>query len=260
MPDSKNRSTDICILICSYDGAEELWLPLAQTYKKFWPDCPYKIYLGTNKKNPTLDPFIPLCIGEEKSWSDNILKCIDKINDEYILLIFDDLFLHKVIDSEKILNYSRLAMKNNWSCLRLNPLPMFDQRIDKNIGRMNEDRLYRTSTVWALYKKSVLKDLLVPTESAWEFEILGSDRSNKYDDFYSIDETVLPYLNGVVKGKWVRSIYNYLNKEGFTVSDRTIKRMNYRENVIFRFIEFRSWFFRIFIPKSIQLRIRKLFY
>ena len=37
------QKNNVAILICSYDGAEDLWLPLSETYERYWPDCPYKI-------------------------------------------------------------------------------------------------------------------------------------------------------------------------------------------------------------------------
>lgn len=258
---NKNNHIDhTAILICSYDGAEDLWLPLSETYRRYWPDCPFKIYLGTNQKVPDLEPFIPIPIGDEKSWSDNILKCLEKIDEENVLMIFDDIFLCKEINSEIIVKYTKLAFKNNWSCLRLSPLPIFDFPITHDIGKMNTNRLYRTSTVWSIYKKTVLIDLLDVNESAWDFEILGSERSNKYPEFYSINRTVLPYLNGVVKGKWVKSVYSYLKNEGFSVSDKKIKKMSTLETLIFKLIQIRSWLFRVFMPKSKQLYLRKIFH
>ena len=89
----------------------------------------------------------------------------------------------------------------------------------------------------ALFKKDVLIDLLDKKESAWDFEIKGSERSNKYNDFYSVDVEILPYLNGVVKGKWVNKVYRHLKKENFDVSDKNIKKMNFYESILFEFIK-----------------------
>lgn len=253
----KNSRT--AILIASYDGAEDLWKPLSQTYKKYWADCPFQIYLGTNYKEPDVKPFIPLIIGEEQSWSDNILKCLKKIEEEYILLIFDDVFLYKKINNLEVTNLVNMAEMNNWSYLRLSPHPSFDEAINSEVGRIKEDRLYRTSTAWAVFKKEVLIDLLNPTESAWDFEIIGSERSNKYPDFYGVNKVYLPYLNGVVKGKWVRSVFKYLTREGIEVTDKKIKQMSFIEGLIFELIKIRSKIFAVMIPKSMQLNLRRYF-
>ena len=250
----------VAILVSSYDGAQDLWLPVSQSYEKYWSDCPYKIYLGTNFKDPNLSIFEALKIGNENSWSDNLFKCLNKIKEEYIILIFDDVFLYKKINTEKITSIVDEAVIKNWSYLRLSPRPKFDRYVSKNIGIINKNRLYRTSTAWALFKKDVLIDLLDKKESAWDFEIKGSERSNKYNDFYSVDVEILPYLNGVVKGKWVNKVYRHLKKENFDVSDKNIKKMNFYESILFEFIKIRSYFFEYLVPKSLKLPIRKMFY
>ena len=112
---------------------------------------------------------------------------------------------------------------------------------------------------WSLFKKKTLQELLDISESAWEFEIDGSKRSDKYENFYSINTTILPYLNGVVKGKWVREVFNYLQKNGFNVSDENIKKMNFFETFKYQLIKLRSILFEILIPNSLRLNIRKFF-
>lgn len=253
------QEKNVAILICSYDGAEDLWLPLSETYKKFWPDCPYKIYLGTNFKDPGINIFETLKIGNEISWSDNILKCLQKIKEEFVILIFDDVFLYKKINTNTILYYTNLAVAESWDYLRLSPRPKYDKSIGNNIGKINKDRLYRTSTAWSLFKKETLQNLLVIDESAWDFEIEGSYRSNQYEEFYSVDITILPYLNGVVKGKWVKSVYDFLFSHNFSVSDKNIKKMSFFETAIYKFIILRSYIFEFLIPAHLRLKIRKFF-
>jgi len=256
----RSISNHTAILICTHDGAADLWKPLYQTYRKYWPDCPFNIYLGTNHIDPNLDLFTALTIGDEKSWSDNILKCLGKIKEENVLLIFDDVFLYKTIDSELINKHANTTYENSWNYLRLSPLPLFDEEITDGIGKIYKNRIYRTSTAWAIFKKEVLVDLLEPTESAWDFEIIGSERSNKYSDFYAVNSIILPYLNGMVKGKWVRKVFKYLKNEGFSVTDRTIKQMGVFQNMFLEFKKLRTWLFLMLIPKSVQLKIRKYFH
>jgi len=252
-------SHKVAILICSFDGAEDLWEPLAQTYKTYWPDCPYKIYLGTNFKNPNINIFNNLIIGNEFSWSDNISKCIKEIEEEFVILIFDDVFLYKKINTKTVVRFTNQAVKKNWDYLRLSPRPRYDEKIGENIGKIYKNRLYRTSTAWSLFKKKTLLKLLDISESAWDFEIDGSKRSDKYENFYSINTTILPYLNGVVKGKWVRKVFNHLQKNGFNVSDENIKKMSFFETFKYQLIKVRSILFETLVPNSLRLNIRKLF-
>jgi hypothetical protein len=104
---------NVAILISTYDGAADLWQPLEESYKRYWHDCNYPIFLTSNHKDFESDLFIPLQIGQEKSWSDNILKSLDKMKTKYALITFDDLFLNKKVDNDYILRQCQWALDNN---------------------------------------------------------------------------------------------------------------------------------------------------
>jgi len=253
------KKKQLAILVSSYDGAAELWKPLEQSYNKFWPDNPFKVYLATNHMTPLLDDFNVLPIGKEKSWSDNILKCLDRIDEDYILLTFDDIFPCKKIDTELINRYIDKAIVNNWDYLRLHPSPLPDEDVDSDVGVIFKDRHYRASTVWAIFRKDIFKDLLKDTETAWEFERNGSLRSNKYHNFYASKRTVIPFLNAVVKGKWIPEVFETLKKMDLDVKVGNITLMTKREVFIEKMKRLRMKFFLKVIPKAIQVQIRHLF-
>lgn len=253
----KNKAK-VAILVCTYDDANDLWDPLNQTYKKYWADCPYNIFLATNHKKPALKPFIPLAIGNEDSWSDNIIKCLNLIDEKYVLLTFDDVFLFKNMDTYRINKLFNLAINSDWDYLRMHPSPAPDVSISSDIGLIKTNRQYRASTALALFKKEVLLDLLDKTESAWEFERNGSIRSNKYKHFYSVSNTEFPYLNGVVKGKWVPNVLSHLKNNGITIDENQRKTMTYIEATLEKLKRLRLKFFFLVIPASLRLRIKNL--
>ena len=43
-------NNNICVLIMSCDSYEDLWVPFFHFFDKYWPDCPYPIFLATNTK------------------------------------------------------------------------------------------------------------------------------------------------------------------------------------------------------------------
>ena len=51
---------------------------------------------------------------------------------------------------------------------------------------------YRTSAQSAIWRKSSLESLLVDGESIWEFEVLGSRRSDALEGFYAVWRPVMP--------------------------------------------------------------------
>jgi len=225
---------NVAILISSFDGYEDLWSPLEESYKKFWPDCPYRCYVTTNYKKPNFDFFHFVAVEKDNSWSDMLFKSIQQIKEEYILLTFDDLFLYKKINNNDVKNYVEYFIYNNINYLGLYPSVSKNTEITTNIVSKNKNSKYRNATVWSLWKKEVLLDLLDRDENAWEFEDKGSERSNKYDKFYCVKTPVISYLNGVVKGKWVPSVVRKLEKEGIklNIKDRAI--MTSTEFIMFK--------------------------
>ncbi|MBC8302240.1 MAG: hypothetical protein H8E55_41550, partial [Pelagibacterales bacterium] len=93
---------NVAVLISTYDDAEDLWTPLEQTFQKFWKNIKLPIYLTTNYKKFESKLFTSLQIGEELSWSDNLIKSLNKVDQEYVLLTFDDLFLTAKVDNQLI--------------------------------------------------------------------------------------------------------------------------------------------------------------
>ena len=64
-------------------------------------------------------------------------------------------------------------------------------------------------TVNGIWKKKVLLNLLYQYERAWEFETNGSYRSQKYENFFGLNESLFEFINIVEKGKIFRKHKNY---------------------------------------------------
>ena len=193
---------DIALLISTFDSSEDLWSPLEKTYVKFWSDISMPIYLTTNHKEFSGELFTALKIGGELSWSDNLIKSLNKIDEKYIFLTFDDLFLTAKVDNTKIEELMFHAIENDFNYLQFYRSISLGKRIRKDLFKKNSATKYRNSTVWSFWKKEVLLDLLEKNENAWEFEKVGNLRSQKYNNFYSTRKNIIPFVNGVVKGKW----------------------------------------------------------
>ena len=45
---------DMCILVVSCDKYADCWTPFSDCMRKFWPDCPYPVYLCTESGEPEM--------------------------------------------------------------------------------------------------------------------------------------------------------------------------------------------------------------
>jgi len=216
----KPHKGNISILISTYDGAEDLWVPLEESYIKNWHDCECPIYLSTNHKVFEGKLFNSLAIGNEESWSDNIIKSLKKIPSEYVLLTFDDLFLNRSVDNSHFKSACEWGIKNNVNYLQMVKSISSKREYDNGFLVKVEGSEYRNGTVFSLWKKEFLLSVLNKSENAWQFETLGNERCATVPLFYSTAEECFSYLNGVVKGKWNPLIKNKLLKEGYEIDEK----------------------------------------
>tara|TARA_Y100000590_G_scaffold44633_1_gene47442 strand:- start:1082 stop:1837 length:756 start_codon:yes stop_codon:yes gene_type:complete len=208
---------NIDILIISCDAYSDVWDIFFKSFHKQWINCPLKLTLLTNNKSYDSNLVNTIKVGDDVSWSDNLLKGIEELQNDYILILLDDLFLTKKISDNYFNKISNWINQNNPNYLRLcnSSKPNY---FDDLVGRLPKITPYKTSTMPCIWKKFVLQELLKEGESAWDFEIKGSKRAYKYDRFYAVYNDFITYKNGIIKGKWRRSIvkknYNYdLNKK-----------------------------------------------
>lgn len=255
----KLLSQQIAIVFPSCDKYSDLWNALFATIRMRWIECPFDFYLVSNVIDCQYFGVKTIKIGEDKTWSLNLINALRHVPQSYVLLFIDDLFLSKDIDHDRVIALMQRCVDSSWNYLRLNPTPGAESSnfIDEDVGNIKEGDWYRSSTVFSLWKKSVLLDILQPNENAWEFEIFGSQRTDKYCDWYASNFWLLPYENLVVKGKIVPSVYRMISDTGINLeSNRPI--MTLSELVILRIKLYRTKLMNL-IPRSYRRRLRCFF-
>ena len=190
----KHPERQFAVLVPSCDGYSDLWKPFFTLFWKFWPDCPLPVYLLSNFASVADDRARALHVGEDVSWSDNLAKALASLNYEYIFLFLDDLFLTGNVDTKTVLGILNWAVRSKINYLRFNPSPKADRLYNDIVGVVSPGTIYRTATVMSLWRKEVLLNLLRPGESAWDFEIKGSIRSDEFDGFFSTWKRYFPVI------------------------------------------------------------------
>jgi hypothetical protein len=253
-------STDLnmAVLVVSCDNYADLWAPFFTLFARFWPDCPHKVYLLSNFKKYNDENIIPLAIGKDLSWSDNLISALDLIDEEYVLLFIEDLFLVNPVKSDKLQELFSWMARAKPNYVKLSRLPKPDAPHNALVGVVSPGTLYRASTVMTVWKKEILKGLLAPGENAWEFEVNGTERSNQFGDFYGAWRQLMPVYNCVIKGKWRRSAIKLLASLGATLQLEQRKTMTLAETVVFHLVVARSKGLQLF-PTGCRKFIKTLF-
>ena len=217
------------IAIFSFDGYADLWGPFFDAWFKFWPDCPYPIYLQTNSltfEHPNVNC---IKVGPDQDWSTSAQIFLSEVVEKHILVVMEDYILIREVDSNRIDNILRYVIENKIGCFRLFASPGPDMELagcmqGELVGEISLDADYRVSLQAAIWDKEVLHNLIVPGESAWSLEIDGTRRSRELSNrFLSIvgpagQTSPLPYFcTAVEKGEWLREAVRLCRLNGSTV-------------------------------------------
>lgn len=254
MLDIKNK---FAILVVSCDKYSDLWNPFFKSFFRFWPDCPFNIYLLTNYEFVDILQVKNLLIGDDISWSDNLYKALNYLKEDYIFLFLDDLFLLDFVKTDEVLRLFTWIIESNANYVRINPSPKPNKRYNELVGIVSKGTIYRTSTVMAIWKKNILLNLLKNGENIWDFEIYGSIRSDSYDAFFCTWKKYFFIINTVIKGKWMRSAIKELKSLGIEIDLSKRKVMTFEETIKYYFSRKRSGLLKLF-PAKYRRKLKDL--
>jgi hypothetical protein len=201
-------SGDCSVLVSSCDAYSDLWTPYFTLLARFWPDCPYPVYLGANQgvfEHPALHSI--LHSPAKLNWSSNMLDYLSSLETEYVLLTLEDFFLQKPVATAKITEALFFLAQNEGHCLRLigRPAPRRMLANEPEYGIIEPGEPYRVSTQAALWRRSSLQAILHAGETIWAFELNGSQKSERLfpRGFYGMRNSPFPYFHHVIeRGKW----------------------------------------------------------
>jgi hypothetical protein len=215
------------VLVVSCDSYRDVWGPFFTLFFRYWDDCPYPVFLGSNFETYPDKRVLPLAIGEDRDWSSNLRGMLARIPLEGILLLQEDFLFDRPVDTKRIEQYLATAWKSGAACLRLMPIPGPDIpcTVHPDFGGIRKGAEYRVSLQAAWWRKEHLAAVALPGESPWQFEVLGSRRSDALDaPFLSLRENV-PYpldyfTTAVVRGFWEPAALELCRKEKVPVDLR----------------------------------------
>ncbi|MEK7615666.1 MAG: hypothetical protein AAB420_00490 [Patescibacteria group bacterium] len=210
------------VIVSSFDGNEDLWKPFFTLFFRYWPDCPFRVYLITNHKTYPDERVRSLAVGQEKNWAYMTKKALGNISEPYIIWILEDFFFEKFVDTARIYRLISYLKHNTAATIRLFPSPPPNGIIDSvySVGEQTRDADYRTSLSAGLWDKKVFLDLIKDGENPWQMEIDGTVRSRAFDKkFFSVVEPALPYAErgAIVRGKWLLDAVRLCKREGLNI-------------------------------------------
>lgn len=240
----------IAIVMPSCDRYGSLWPVSLSALERFWVPRPPAIYLIANHRAYQRDGVVQILVGEDRSWSDNLKLALQSVPEDYVFLALDDLVMMPGVNAERMNAALARAVREGWDYLRVNPLPAPAAGGADGLGRSQPGEAYRSATVWSLWRKDVLQEVLQPGENAWQFEKTGSARTDRYGQWWASALRNVPYVNVITAGRSDPDAMARMVAAGFDVSGIDFPPMSGAE--------YRRYRWRLWRSKGLKLVPRGL--
>ena len=201
MPDPR-----VTLLVPSCDRYADLWAPFFALLRRNWPDCPFRVVVGSNHRACAEPGVEALLVGDDVDWSRGLRAMVERVETPAVLVVLEDFLLVRRVDSAEVLARVDDFFALDAAYLRLRPFPPPDLRLARfpAVGEVEPGAPYRASMQAALWRREDLLALLRDGENPWEFEVYGARRSDSFArGFYSATADVLDYYAAVTAGKWI---------------------------------------------------------
>ena len=201
-----NRQCAVVVVSC--DGYSDLWTPFFTLFWRHWPECPFPVYLTANRMKFD-HPKVHMLLSRTKSnWSEELKKCLMSLEVQEVLVVLEDFFFRAPVETSALLRAIEEWRSLEGVALRLHPQPGPDKDWKKRreFGICSAGAPYRVSLQATLWNRIALISLLRDGETAWQFEVLGTERAMATKgEYYCSYKSLIPYKTHVVeKGEWYR--------------------------------------------------------
>ena len=211
----KRQLPSCAVLVMSCDAYGDLWTPFFNLFWRYWADCPWPVYLGTNQNTFERDQRVTTVKGGHGTWSSQFRSCLEQIDAEFVLLLLDDYFLDRPVLMPLICERLASLLSLKGAMLRLFPLPGPDRKLQSHseIGLVHPRAQYRVSLQAAIWNREHLHSLVDESESIWAFEWNGTERSRRFEnEYYATTEAVVHYWQVIERGEWFRGAARHFGK------------------------------------------------
>lgn len=197
---------EIPLIVISFDKYEDLWGPFFAFFWKNWPDCPFKVHLGTNYKTYADPRVTTIQTGDEVTWATRLRRLVEAVNTEYVLIVLEDFLVTAPVDTSEMLRLARVAIDERVGVLRFAPNPAPSEPVPghPDLGRILPTDPYRITSQIAIWHSETLLSFLDPAFSIWEFEFHSSIHGKEpARPMWARWKPALQYQHCVQRGKWL---------------------------------------------------------
>lgn len=233
MKDIISRETNkynLAIVGIFWDGYYDLWEDFLELKERYWPNCPYPLYIVNQSKRLQFDKQYDVTVinaGGDAEYSRKVQVALQTIHADFFLLLLDDFFFSEKLEGA-VLNKQISFMKDNDLLYYSMPLKEFANtwrgsayKGQKGILNMRKSAEYTVCCQPAIWERSFLNKCIGDGNyNAWVFEgiyVKSKDaHSNSFLCHCKVDvNNILSLRHGALQGKMLPSTTSYFKKAGY---------------------------------------------
>jgi len=214
------------ILVMSCDKNEDLFYPFFYCMEKYWPEHPEIYYSTETITNPyykTINKDYDLLL-----FTKRLRETIQLIDDDYILVMCDDLFVRERVDNNLIMSLPEYFDKTTAAINFENHFDNNDISLDSIVAIRNQNGKYKTSLMIQLWNKEKLLAILHNLDTdPWTFERLNNHlnyryliNANSHKGLINFGKVDNEYNWGVVQGKWTEEVLSFFDAEKIHINSQ----------------------------------------
>lgn len=199
------------IVVPSCYRFRDVWYPWCEFRLQFWPDCPWKTVLITDRDDPERSALFDSVwtADVDLGWCRNLYDYLETIDDEHVLMTLDDMWIDGRVKTAFVhFAYGYVKLHESIGLFRLCPAPPGDDTHgQKKFGGVPKRTKYRTSTAPGIWRTDYLRRIAgFGWNTAWEFELCGEKEADRMPErVVAVHENYRPLrviYTAVTKGIW----------------------------------------------------------
>lgn len=246
------KDISLAMLVLSCDKYADLWNGFFYQFQKYF-NLEIPVYFASNKKTPKTNyPLKIILTGDEVSWGSNLKKILKQINEKYIFITLEDLYLDSKFSIElfnEIINFISLS-PDNVKHLKCSGVICGKQMVSDHISKLPNGFPYRV-TLCGLWDREYLLSFIEDDENPWQFEVNGSARDANSEGYYSLCRPICKSVNMVEKGTWIKRSVKWALLNGIPINQNTRFFKSWYQEIFF---EIKRVYFNFIIRIDITIR------
>ena len=172
------KINEIPVILHSMDSYSKFWNPWYHLFNLHCKNHGPIIFLSEEKEPDFVNDVTHIKTGEGE-WGKRLLIALEQIESEFVFYMQEDFWCIKdfeltdnILEMFEEYKMDQLHIKENINLIKT-------IKIKDNLLKFAQDSEYTQNHQFGLWRKSKLKDNVLPNENPWENEINGSIRLNK---------------------------------------------------------------------------------